>query len=259
MCSVHELMRTLRALDAGKETKAIRDCMKAMHEAQRQLRERVAHTPIRRRKRGDGRCGDGVWVSLTTLGNSESPVFMPLDVPFTVWERSTVCAGVEMNEYKLVYVSDYEVPSWVHDSEELACAFERWCAGAPAEMSAALGDAALANNTMRRSLRHGDVELNARHFLCAMLRTPKCREVCMNGCVENVPVEAKPQYVWCTPKRNLQYHFLQDGTRVYPFSMSNWLKIDRKGDVWEPYPLVLPPQHVVWKTPATPASRVLVQ
>jgi len=238
MCSVTELVHTLRALDAGKETEAIRQCLHDVYHRQQLLRQRVAHYPVRRRAKRDG-----VWVTMSTLGRAEVPLYMPVGVPFSVWESSQGRPHVEMNEYTLVYVSEFEVPSWVHESTDLGEIFERWFAGAPAEMSASLGKGALALHTLRIGLKFGGESLEPRHFLCTMLRRLKCVKTRVNGKVQCVPVEAKAEYVWCSPKQNHKLNFFQDGSQAFPFTMSRWLKADRKGGPWEAYPLMLPPGH----------------
>ncbi len=244
MCSVTELVHTLRALDAGKETKAIREYMKDVYYTQQLLRQHVAHYPVRRRANRDG-----VWVAMSTLGRAETPLFMPLNVPFCVWESSEGRPHVEMNEYTLVYMSEFEVPGWVHESSDLGEIFERWFAGAPAEMSASLGKATLASHTLRIGLKFGGESLEPRHFLCTMLRRLKCVKTRVNGKVQCVSVEAKAEYVWCSPKRNRKLDFFQDGSEAFPFTMSRWLKADRKGGPWEAYPLMLPPGHAALSGP----------
>ena len=176
MCSVRELVQTLRALDAGKETKAIRDCLHDVYYTQQLLRQCVAQYSVRRRvQRG------GVWVAMSTLGRADTPLFMPVGVPFTVWESSEGRPHVEMNEYTLVGVSEFKVPEWVHMSSELGEVFDRWYAGEPAEMSASLGDAALTWHSLRTGLKHDGKALKPGHFSCTMLRRLKCVKTRVNG------------------------------------------------------------------------------
>lgn len=236
MCSVRELLRTLRALDTGKDTKPLRECMADIYSEQRLLREYVAHYPIHRRaNRG------GVWVRMFSLGLAETPIFIPLGVPFVVWEKSETQTHIEMNEYTLVHVSEFEVPSWVHDSIDLGKIFENWFASAPTEASAALGDSTLVENTLRRGLKSDTGQpLYPRHFLCSMLRKPKCVKRRVNGLVEKVPVAENQQYVCCVLKQNPKYNFFEDGSETFPFTVSRWLKVDQKGGPWEKYPLMLP-------------------
>lgn len=238
MCSVRELVHTLRALDAGKETKAIRDCMEDVYCAQQKLRQCVAHYPVCRRAKRDG-----VWVTMSSLGMAETPLFVPLGVPFSVWESTEGQPHVELNEYTLVYMSEFEVPGWVHESSDLGEIFERWFDGAPAEMSASLGKGALASHTLRCALKFDGEPLEPRHFLCTMLRRLKCVKTRVNGKVQCVSVKAKAQHAWCSPKQNRRLNFFQDGSQAYPFTMSRWLKVDRKGGLWEAHPLMLPPGH----------------
>lgn len=245
MCSVRELVHTLRALDAGKETRAIRDCVKDVYYTQQLLRQYVAHYTVRRRTEREG-----VWVSMSTLGRADTPVFMRLGVPFSVWESSQGRPHVEMNEYTLVYVSEFEVPGWVHESTDLGATFDRWYAGAPAEMTASLGDATLASHSLRTGLKHDGAALEPRHFLCTMLRRLKCVKTRVNGKARCVSVRAKAQYVRCSPKQNHKLHFFEDGSRASPFTMPRWLKVDRKGGPWEAYPLLLPPGHPALVHPA---------
>jgi len=243
MCSVSErvseLVRTLRALDAGKETKAIRECMADVYSTHQLLRQYVAHYPVRRRAERAG-----VWVKLSTLGMADAPTFIPVDVPFTVWEKSATQPHVEMNEYTLAFVSEFQIPSWVHESSDLGKAFENWFVGAPTETSAALGSATLVENTLRRGLKSPEGQpLLPRHFLCGMLRNPKCAKKRVNGIVQDVDVAAKSRYALCFPRQNYKYDFFEDGSETFPFTMCNWLKLDRKEGPWEKYPLMLPPGH----------------
>ena len=238
MCSVAELVRTLRALDAGKETKAIRECMQDVYYTQQLLRQYVAHYPVCRRTNRDG-----MWVTMATLGRAETPVFMPVGVPFSVWESSEGRPHVELNEYTLVSLSEFQVPGWVHESIDLGEIFERWFAGAPAELSPSLGNTALVMHTLRCGLKFDGKPLEPRHFLCTMLRRLKCVKTRVNGKVQCVSVQAKAQYVMCLPKQNSKLNFFEDGSRAFPFTMLRWLKVDRKGGPWEPYPLMLPPGH----------------
>jgi hypothetical protein len=244
MCSVAELVHTLRALDAGKETKAIRECMQDVYYTQQLLRQYVAHYPVcRRTNRG------GMWVTMSTLGSAETPVYMPVGVPFSVWESSEGRPHVEMNEYTLVYMSEFEVPGWVHESSDLGDIFERWFAGAPAETSATLGKGTFALHTLRIGLKFGGESLEPRHFLCVVLRRLKCVKTRVNGKVQCVSVKAKAEHVWFSPKQNRKFNFFQDGSQTFPFIMSSWLKVDRKGGPWEPYPLMLPPGHAALSEP----------
>lgn len=240
MCSVSELVRTLRGFDTGKETKAVRECMKDIYYTQQLLRQYVAHYPICRRSKRDG-----VWVKMSTLGMADAPIFIPVNAPFTVWESSRTQPHVEMNEYSLVFVGAFEVPPWVHESIDLGKAFEDWFYGAPAETSAALGDSALVANTLRRALKsNAGQPLRPEHFLCTMLRKPKCVKKRVNGRVENVPVAAaKTMYARCGPRQNYKHNFFEDGSKTFPFTMPTWLKVDPKGGPWERYPLLLPPGH----------------
>ena len=100
MCSVSELVRTLRALDAGRETKAVRECMADFYCTQQLLRDYVAHYPVLRRSKRDG-----VWVKMSTLGRADAPIFVPVNVPFSVWEKSASRPHLEMNEYTLVFTA----------------------------------------------------------------------------------------------------------------------------------------------------------
>ena len=239
MCSVSELVRTLRALDAGRETKAVRECMADIYCTQQLLRDYVAHYPVLRRSKRDG-----VWVKMSTLGRADAPIFVPVNVPFSVWEKSASRPHLEMNEYTLVFVSEFEVPSWVHESSELGRAFEDWFAGAPAETSAALGDSKLVANTLRRSLKSdAGKPLRPQHFLCTMLRKPKCARKRVGGVVQNVPITSKTQYAWCIPRQNPKHDFFEDGSETFPFTMPAWLKVDPRGGLWEKYPLLMPPGH----------------
>lgn len=246
MCSVQELTHTLRALDAGKETEAIRECMEDVYYTQQLLREFVAHHPVcRRGEAGHSAGGEagGVWVTMSTLGGAETPLFMPLGAPFSVWEASESEPHVEMNEYTLAYTSEYAVPAWVHESADFGEIFERWFAGAPAERSALLGSSTLAASALRRGLKCDGVALAPRHFLCVMLRKTVCVKTRVDKRLQRVPVRATVQRVGFTPRQNCKFNFFEDGSRAHPYVMSRWLKVDRKGGPWEAYPLFLPPGH----------------
>jgi len=240
MCSVGELVRTLRALDAGRETAAIGACVADVYSAQQEWREYLAHHPVRRREnRG------GVWVSMFGMGLCETPLFMPLGVPFKVCESSATEPVVEMVEYTLTYVSEYEVPEWVHDSVDLGTTFERWFVGKPPVGSATLGPKELARNALARGMQQDGNPLTHKDFVCTMLRKPLAAKMRVNGVVQDVAVVGKTQYVWCDLKQNDHYGMFEEGSWNSPFVMRRWMKVDHRGGPWEKYPLMLPPGHHV--------------
>lgn len=239
MCTVAELLTTLHAMDAGKETRAMRECMRDTYEAQKVFTEYVAKFSVVPR-----RDPNGIWARAGTYDLGELPVYMPLHVPFVVWEISTKEKGVLLqSEYTLTSVGEYEAPHWVHWSSELGTVFDRWFQGKPQKASVVLGTEKATRMAMIRAMIHKNSHLQPRHFLCCLMRRVKIRRSREGGVVVDTPVETKPTFVWCDYVQNNELRYFEDGSETFPFHMKRWMRVDRKDGPWAHFPFIVPSEH----------------
>ena len=233
-------MSTLHALDAGKDTKLLNECMHTAYASQKLFREYVSRFSVVPR-----RDPNGVWMRAGAFyGLGKTPVYMPLHTPFTVWEISTKETGVVLQcEYVLQSVGKYEVPHWVHFTSDLGFVFDRWFQSKFYQPSVSLGTPREVEKVMARAMIRNTTFLQPQDFLCCLTRQVKLKRRRSRGVDEDMYVSAAPKYIWCDYVQNTQLDYFEDGSETFPFHNKTWITVEQNTSSWAHFPFLVPKRH----------------